>query len=133
MRGSQHKIVKLILPTVLILSLLGNAYQYWSIHQDTLADVNIVGTYCTENPAQSSAGTYLAITKDMTYCLYTQGEVLSEGNCAQYGESEYRLTPTDGKELHALLTKDKRDIFTNGGPITSMDKYDSIPFYIGPH
>ena len=131
MRKLQHKIVRLILPTVLALSLLGNAYLYWNMHQDALANVNIVGTYCTENPAQSGKGTYLAITKDMTYCLYTQGNVLSEGNCTHYVESKYRLTQKDGKELHALLTNDKIYVFANGGTITSMDKYDSIPFYIG--
>ena len=106
-----------------------NVYQY----KKKSAYYEISGTYCTKDMRHDGSGVYLAIYSDMAYTLYTQKDLLSKGTCEQYGEEAYKLTGTDGQISHALIFKDIAYVFQNDQMILTLDKYDSIPYYIGSH
>ncbi len=128
MRHFPYKLTIFALSLALVFSLAGNVYQ----HNKETAPYQISGTYCTKDPRQDGSGVYLAIYPTMAYSLYTQKNLYSKGTYEQYGEQAYKLTGADGQTRHALIFKDIAYVFQNDQMILILDKYDSIPCYLGP-
>lgn len=94
-----------------------------------------MGTYSTVDASSPAAaeGLYLALDQDGAYCLYRQGERLSEGKYEETGPHGcYALYPESGAGSGTQLIWTGESVYwLNPEGVMFFSKFSDIPTYIG--
>ena len=96
------------------------------------SELSLAGTYCTADTASPAAaeGLYLALERTGTYCLYRQGEKLSEGKYEDTSPRGSYALYSRGDEISQLIWTDEVVYLLDSEGITLFSKFSDIPTYI---